>query len=221
MPSDPATPLSPRPTPRPLDAARVVADRLAAEAWAAVDALVRRLVGAHSPSRLLPAGTDPEDLLQAILAEVLTTLAGFAAEPCGSLARWVNAILARKARAFWRLGQRSAADAGHAAYLNHLATYDPGDPSSDEPKIRAQAAAIEARARRARQTLDARDLRVLTLREDHGLSARAIGMALGGMPEATARAILLRAGRRRARCLRATSSGQPVRGAHDGRRATA
>ena len=186
-----------------------------------LDGRVRRLVGAHSPARLLPPGTDPEDLLQAVQAEVLTTLTGFAAEPHASFARWVNAILARKARAFWRLARRSSTDASHAAYLGDLATYDPGDPFGDEPTIRAQARAIEARARQALQSLDARDLRALTLREDHGLADRAIGIALGGMPEAKARAILLRAGKRRARSLRACCGVRPTRGTPGARRATA
>lgn len=186
-----------------------------------LDARVRRLVGAHSPARILPPGAAPEDLLQAVQAEVLTTLAGFAAGPRGSFTRWVNTILARKARAFWRLARRSAADASHAAYLNDLATYDPGDPFDGEPTIRAQARAIEARARQALQSLAARDLRALTLREDHGLADRAIGIALGGMPEAKACAILLRAGKRRARSLRASCGVRPARGNPGTRCATA
>lgn len=181
---------------------KIQSDRRAAEAWAYLDAKVRGIVDCSPLVRTLPVDTDPEDLAQAVLVDVLLSITEFKVEPQASFAGWVHLILGRKVCSLWRRTKTRGRDARRTVYLDDLEGFEPIDRGGEDPAMLSHAGDLQTRARKAVATLETRDCRVLRLREEHGLSFREIGDALGAVPETTARSIFHRARNRRMRALR-------------------
>lgn len=190
---------------------KIQSDRRAAEAWEYLDAKVRGIVHGSPLVRSLPVDADADDLAQAVLVRVLLSITEFKVEPRASFAGWVHLILGQKVNSLWRRANTRGRDRRRTVYLDDLDGFDPTDRGGDDPSLLSHADDVQARAVRAVAELDARDRRVLNLREEHGMSFREIGNALGAVPETTARSIFHRARARRMRVLR-SGFGVPRKG---------
>ncbi len=182
---------------------KIQSDRRAAEAWVYLDAKVRSIVGVHPLARDVPVDTEEEDLVSAVLAQLLVSIAAFKVEPTASFSGWVSTIVTRKVNSLWRRARARRRDIRRTVSLDDLDGFDVAEDDPLDPSLLSCAEEMQKRAERAVDQLCARDRRVLSLREDSGLSFREIGEALGGAPANTARSVFHRARKRRARTLRA------------------
>lgn len=172
------------------------------DSWPHLEAKVRELIRRRIPAHTLPPEAEVDDLVQVVLSHLLQNIAQFRVAPGASFAGWVVWLARRRAVSMWRRFRASpvrgvgGAGDGDAVDLDELACDDGPSPATV-----AHIRDVAAEVRRAVTSLSAKDQRVLTLREDQGLTFAEIATAMCFEQEATARCRYHRAQQRRRRVL--------------------
>lgn len=178
------------------------------DSWPYLEKKVRTLIARRVPAASLPPEVDLDDLVQVVLCHVLVNISQFAVTPEASFSGWVCWIARRRAVSMWREHRRGGLqrvaldDTEFAARLDQRAVDDAPSP----PTI-AHMRDLEARMRQAIEALSDKDQRVLSLREDGGLSFAEVAQVMRFEREVTARCRYHRAVQRRRKVMRAVYGG--------------